>query len=55
MKVLAAVKAGMKMIIIPNDNKEDFESLPEKIKGKIIVHYVSNYQDIFEIASHKDE
>ena len=53
-KVGAVVEAGLKEVIIPKENREDFENLPQKIKENVIVHYAETFQDIFEIAFEQD-
>jgi ATP-dependent Lon protease len=49
-KVAAAVEAGFEDVILPKDNKIDFEALPAEVKSKIKVHYAENYDDVYKIA-----
>lgn len=41
-KVLAAIRSGISLVIIPKDNKGDFENIPKNLSDKIKVKYVSN-------------
>ncbi len=49
-KAVAAMRAGMKHLIIPRDNEKDFQELPETIKKKLTVHLVENMEEVLEIA-----
>ena len=49
-KVLAAHRAGVKTIILPEWNKKDLEEIPEKIQGEIEFHYVNKMLDVLKIA-----
>lgn len=42
-KVLAAHRAGVETVILPTDNRKDYEEdIPEKIRAQLTVKYVSN-------------
>jgi ATP-dependent Lon protease len=49
-KVLAAHRAGVKTIILPEWNKKDLEEIPEKIQGEIEFHFVTKMLDVLKIA-----
>ncbi len=50
-KVLAAYRAGVDTLIIPEQNKKDFmEDVTEEIRGKIDVHFVKNANQVLRIA-----
>jgi ATP-dependent Lon protease len=49
-KIVAAKRSGLKTLIFPKDNLRDYEELPEHIKKGIHVHFVSHYDEVFEIA-----
>ncbi len=49
-KVLAAHRAGIKTIIIPDWNKKDLEDIPAKVQKDIQFHFVDNMKDVIEIA-----
>lgn len=47
-KVLAAIRSGINLVILPKDCKGDFENIPEHLSEKIKVKYVSNVFEIFK-------
>ncbi len=49
-KVLAAVRAGVKTIIIPADNVPDLEDVPKEALEQVRVHPVSNVAEALAIA-----
>jgi len=49
-KVIAARRAGITCIILPEPNKRDFDELPEYLRNGIEVHFASDYKDVYEIA-----
>lgn len=46
-KVLAAVGAGLKKVIIPAQNKNDFMEIPQELRKKIQVKTVANVDEIW--------
>ena len=48
-KVLAAKREGIMDIILPMDNKNDFEKLDEEIKGGIQVTFAEHYFDVMKV------
>ncbi|HRW58734.1 MAG TPA: magnesium chelatase domain-containing protein, partial [Chlamydiales bacterium] len=52
-KLIAARRAGMKTLIFPKDNLRDYEELPAYIKKGIKVHFVSHYDEVYDIAFNK--
>ncbi|CAK9296857.1 unnamed protein product [Gordionus sp. m RMFG-2023] len=42
-KVIAAKRAGVKTVILPLENRKDFDDLPQFIKDELTVHFVENY------------
>jgi ATP-dependent Lon protease len=40
---------GISQLILPEENREEFEALDDFIKGGITVHFVSHYDQIFPI------
>lgn len=44
-KVLAAIRAGVKTIVLPLRNKEDFEEIPQEIRDKIKCFYVQKIDE----------
>lgn len=49
-KILAANRAGIKIIIIPEENKKDLEEIPNNVKGKIKVIPVENMEQVLQEA-----
>ncbi len=49
-KVIAAKRAGVDTVILPNDNRKDFADLPEVVKSGVTVHFADTYDDVYNIA-----
>jgi len=49
-KVLGAVRAGIKTIILPKDNAADLEDLPEDVRKSLEVHLVEELGDVLTLA-----
>jgi ATP-dependent Lon protease len=49
-KVMAAIDAGVKTVIMPTENERDFENLPDYIRKKIEVKYVSDIKQVLSAA-----
>lgn len=49
-KVLAAKRAGVDTVILPADNRKDFDDLPDLVKQDVAVHFVETYDDVYKIA-----
>ena len=47
---LQAKRGGVKTLVLPEDNQKDFNDLADYIKEDLDVHFVSNYDQLFEIA-----
>ncbi len=52
-KVLAANRAGIMQVILPEKNRNDLIEIPVQIKRKMIFHFVKELDDVLEIALHK--
>ena len=50
LKVIAAKRAGVRTVVLPNDNRKDFDDLPDLIKAGVEVHFAENYDQVFKIA-----
>ncbi|MCP9257867.1 Lon protease-like, mitochondrial [Dirofilaria immitis] len=48
-KVIAAKRAGVNCIILPEENRKDFSDLPDFIRENVDVHFVSHYDQIYDI------
>jgi ATP-dependent Lon protease len=49
-KTLAAVRAGVKKVFIPEDNKSDYKELPDNIKEKLEFVFVGNVKNVISQA-----
>ena len=49
-KVLAAARSGLKEVILPNQNKNDWEEVPEEVRAKMKVHFVKQISDLIRLA-----
>ena len=49
-KVLAAVRFGMKEIILPEQNKADWLDVPTEARAKLKVHFVHYISDVLRLA-----
>ncbi|KRF84635.1 lon protease homolog, mitochondrial isoform X2 [Drosophila virilis] len=49
-KTIAARRSGVTCLILPADNKKDFEELPSFITDGLEVHFASEYEDVYKIA-----
>jgi ATP-dependent Lon protease len=54
-KVLAALRAGIKELILPVLNEKDVLEIPEDIRQGVIFHYPQTIREVLEIAMEKDE
>ena len=52
-KVLAANRAGIMQVILPEKNRNDLIEIPAQIKRKMTFHFVKELDDVLEIALHK--
>ncbi|WP_370946387.1 endopeptidase La [Amycolatopsis sp. cg5] len=49
-KLLAAHRAGMKTVIIPQRNEPDLDDVPAEVLAQLDVHAVANVRDVLELA-----
>jgi ATP-dependent Lon protease len=49
-KVLAAVRFGMKEIILPEQNKADWLDVPTEARLKLKAHFVQHISDVLRLA-----
>ncbi|MGL5000795.1 MAG: endopeptidase La [Cetobacterium sp.] len=52
-KVIGAHRAGIKNIILPQDNKVDVEEIPEEVMKDMKIHFASTYDDVEKLALEK--
>ena len=49
-KILAAKRAGIKHIMLCQDNKKDVEEIPEKYLEGVTFHFVEDVKDVWDFA-----
>lgn len=52
-KILAAHRAGIKIVALPERNKNDLEEVPESIRDEMTFHLVKRVDEILDIAFEK--
>ena len=53
-KTIAARRAGISCLILPKQNKKDYDELPEYAKEGLEVHFCDDYDDVFDCAFGED-
>ncbi|HZT40844.1 MAG TPA: endopeptidase La [Chthonomonadaceae bacterium] len=49
-KVLAAHRAGIRMVVLPKENEKDLEELPQNVRQEICFRHVGHMDEVLEIA-----
>jgi ATP-dependent Lon protease len=49
-KVLAAARSGIKSVILPEQNRNDWEEVPVEVRQKMSVHFVEKISELFPLA-----
>jgi ATP-dependent Lon protease len=49
-KAIAARRSGLKILVFPEDNRKDFEDLPDYLKEGIDVHFVKTFTDVYQFV-----
>ncbi|XP_014598643.1 PREDICTED: lon protease homolog, mitochondrial isoform X1 [Polistes canadensis] len=49
-KTIAAKRVGVNCIILPEENKKDFNDLPKYITDGLEVHFASTFEDVYRIC-----
>jgi ATP-dependent Lon protease len=49
-KILAAVRFGVKHIILPEQNKSDWLEVPTEARNKVKAHFVNHISQVVRIA-----
>jgi len=45
-KLIAARRAGIREIILPADNRADFEEVPDNVRKGLEIHFASRFEDV---------
>jgi ATP-dependent Lon protease len=49
-KTIAARRSGLKILVFPEDNRKDYEELPDYLKEGLEVHFVRTFNDVYQIV-----
>jgi ATP-dependent Lon protease len=49
-KVLAAKRAGINIVILPERNKKDIEEIPKEIRKDMTFHFVQQMEEVLPLA-----
>jgi ATP-dependent Lon protease len=49
-KVLAAHRAGLKTVLLPEENRKDFDDIPETVLKDVNIHFVGHMDEVIEYA-----
>lgn len=49
-KTIAAKRSNVKIIVMPEENKKDYDDLPSFITEGLEVHFVSNYSEVYKLV-----
>jgi ATP-dependent Lon protease len=49
-KVLAAARSGLKEVILPEQNRNDWLEVPEEVRQKVKAHFVNDISQLFAVA-----
>jgi ATP-dependent Lon protease len=49
-KLLAALRAGLKTVIIPAENEKDLAEIPDNVKNNLTIVPVSNVEEVLKVA-----
>ncbi|MBE9540624.1 MAG: endopeptidase La [Proteobacteria bacterium] len=52
-KIIAARRSKIMELILPHDNRRDFEELPDYLREGINVHFARNYREVFDYVFHE--
>lgn len=49
-KIMAARRAGIKIVVLPDANRRDFDEIPAYLKDGLEVHYADSYDKVYSVA-----
>ncbi len=49
-KVLAAARFGIKQVILPEQNKDDWSEVPEEVRHKLKVHFIRHVSELLSLT-----
>jgi hypothetical protein len=53
-KVIAALRAGIRDVVMPADNEKDMEDVPQEVRSRIMFHFVRTIDEVLKIAMPKN-
>ncbi|WP_027128324.1 endopeptidase La [Fusobacterium perfoetens] len=53
-KVIGAYRAGIREVILPEDNRVDADEIPAEVKKDITIHYAKTYDDVEKLVFKQD-
>ena len=53
-KVIAALRAGIRDVVMPADNEKDMEDVPQEVRSQITFHFVRTIDEVLKIAMPKN-
>lgn len=51
-KVIAAKRIGIKTLILPDENRKDYDELPEYLKIGLDIHFAKHFDDVAKLTFH---
>ena len=54
-KVIAALRAGIRQVILPEENRKDTLEIPEEVRKKLEFHFVNEFREALKIAFPKNK
>jgi ATP-dependent Lon protease len=49
-KIMAARRAGIKRIILPDQNRRDYDEIPGYLKEGLEVYFADDYSTVYDVA-----
>jgi ATP-dependent Lon protease len=49
-KVIAALRSGVKTVLLPEENRKDLEDIPDDVKKKLKFHFVSSISEALDLS-----
>ncbi len=49
-KIIAARRAKRSLLILPEENRRDFDELPDYLRENLTVHFAKDYNDVYRLA-----
>lgn len=54
-KSLAALRSGLKTIVVPRENKKNVDELPQEVKDALKIVFMDNVDDAVKVAMHSEK